>query len=174
MRLSPAWIPGILMPASSRRGAPACSIYATGGLTHFIEGEDPAGRSVARCANLLPASRASQNALKVLRSSARGRFRRCKIRSSHCNGQPRCSTSSRGKENGRSKPATQGPGWRSHASNEAKSCSDCSDSNKNVSPYKRPDATVMPLRRDGADVKSTPCTIKHSPLRSQCASGCGR
>ncbi len=44
---------------------------ATGGLTHFIDGLLPAGPSHARCANLPPTGRASQNAEKVSTISAR-------------------------------------------------------------------------------------------------------
>jgi hypothetical protein len=44
---------------------------ATGGLTHFMLGLEPAGPSVARCANLPPGGRASQNAANAARISAR-------------------------------------------------------------------------------------------------------
>lgn len=46
-------------------------MYATGGLTHFIDGLEPAGRSQARCANFAPAGRAAQYAAKVSRTCAR-------------------------------------------------------------------------------------------------------
>ena len=46
-------------------------MYATGGFTHFIEGDEPAGPSVARCANFCPAGRTSQNAAKAVRISSR-------------------------------------------------------------------------------------------------------
>ena len=42
------------------RGMAACSMYATGGFTHFIEGLEPASLSKRRCANLAPAGRAAQ------------------------------------------------------------------------------------------------------------------
>ena len=68
---------GILTPACNNKGAPACNIYATGGFTHFIGEEDPAGISVARWMNLLPTGRASHTALNVSRSSARVMLERC-------------------------------------------------------------------------------------------------
>ena len=49
------------------------SMNATGGLTHFIEGLDPAGPSVCRCANLPPRGRAAQKAANVRRISSRPR-----------------------------------------------------------------------------------------------------
>ena len=52
---------------------PACSMKATGGLTHFIDGDAVEKASQARCANLSPAGRAAQNAWKVVRISARDR-----------------------------------------------------------------------------------------------------
>ena len=67
--------PGMCTPAWRSMGNPACSIKATGGFTHFIEGLEPAGPSVARWANLCPTGRAAQKALKVLRMSARERLR---------------------------------------------------------------------------------------------------
>ena len=41
---------GMSTPAAARRGAPSWNISATGGLTSFIGLDEPAGRSVARCA----------------------------------------------------------------------------------------------------------------------------
>jgi hypothetical protein len=60
-------------PAARSAGTPACSMNATGGLTHFIDGLLPAGPSQARWANLEPAGRASQNAAKVAAISPRVR-----------------------------------------------------------------------------------------------------
>lgn len=44
---------------------------ATGGLTHFMLGLEPAGPSVARWANLPPTGRAWQKAAKAVRISSR-------------------------------------------------------------------------------------------------------
>ena len=44
---------------------------ATGGLTHFMLGDEPAGASQARCENFEPAGRAAQKAAKTARISSR-------------------------------------------------------------------------------------------------------
>ena len=46
---------------------------ATGGLTHFIDGDAVEKASQARCANLSPAGRAAQKAWKSARIWARDR-----------------------------------------------------------------------------------------------------
>ena len=61
-------------PAARSAGTPACSMKATGGLTHFIDGLLPAGPSQARCANFEPAGRASQKAANISTMAARDRL----------------------------------------------------------------------------------------------------
>ena len=71
---SPSCSPGRCAPAASSNGTPACIMKATGGLTHFMLGLEPAGPSVARRANLAPAGRAAQKAAKAARTSLRPRL----------------------------------------------------------------------------------------------------
>src|SRR5690606_3967534 len=97
-------------------------MYATGGFTHFIGDDEPAGKSVARWANLLPTGRASQKDLNVSHSSSRDSRDRWAIKSGHAVGQPSVSTSSRGREKGKSKAPSHGPGRCSQASKASKSC----------------------------------------------------
>src|SRR5690606_33801200 len=68
---SPGASAGMWTPAASSRGTAVSYIQATGGLTHFIEGLEPAGRSVARWANLRPGGRASHQATKRRRNAGR-------------------------------------------------------------------------------------------------------
>ena len=116
----------MVTPAAMRRGAPACSIRTTGGLTHFIEGLDPAGPSVARWANLAPIGRGNVQARQRSTSSRRLKAATCAVmaRQDGCDAvgssttpHPWFTRNGRGSPNGKSQPATQGPGPASHASN---------------------------------------------------------
>src|SRR3990167_9373687 len=73
-------------------------------------------------------------------------------------GQPSCSTSSRGRPNGRSKPPTHGPGWASPSPKAVRLSKRCSPSKRSAAPLNVPLASTMGLRRLGLLEKSTPIT----------------
>ena len=163
--------PGSVTPAASRRGAPACSISATGGLTHFIDALLPAVASQARCANFEPAGRASHHARQRAISSGRESAASSAViaaqASSASSGQPCAATNSRASANGKSNAASQGPGSRSQpsqASNDSKATSRSRTMRGAACPPSPasgatlPIATVIGLRGRGALVKSTPAS----------------
>src|SRR3990167_3154248 len=73
-------------------------------------------------------------------------------------GQPSCSTSSRGRPNGRSKPPTHGPGWASPSPKAVRLSKRCSPLKRSAAPLNVPLASTMGLRRLGLLEKSTPIT----------------
>jgi hypothetical protein len=101
-----------------QRGTPACNMKATGGLTHFMLGLEPAGRSVARWANFPPTGRCVAKVRQMLANLAAAETRSGLCR--RASQRPTQSfTSSRGKPNGRSNAPTHGCGSASHAENSA-------------------------------------------------------
>ena len=133
----------MVTPAASRRGAPACSISTTGGLTHFIDGLEPDGPSVARCANFAPTGRGSVQARQRSTSSRRlsaatrsviAAQAGCVAAGSASTPQPWASRNGRGSPNGKSQPATHGPGPASHCSKASREASRRCASMRRTSP----------------------------------------
>lgn len=113
--------------------------------------------------NLLPTGRASHTALKVSRNSLRVRVAICLISDVQSVGQPSCTMSSRGKENGKSNPASHGPGCLNQSEKLSKSYNVVRLVSVKLLSTRWPEAIVMPLLRRGADVKSTPCSDREVP-----------
>ena len=138
---------------------------ATGGFTHFMDGLEAAGKSVARCANLPPTGLLLQNWANCERMSSRLSCAKCCIQANQSVGQPKVSTSSRGKPKGRSKPPTQGPGVCRHSLKSCNEEKNCSCFNKTRSPTASPQAMTICLRLDGLLLKSQPSrrVMRRSP-----------
>ena len=138
---------------------------ATGGLTHFIDGLELAGKSVARCANLPPTGLALQNCANCERTSSRLSCAKCCMQANQSVGQAKVSTSSRGKPKGKSKPPTQGPGVCKHSLKSCNEEKNCSCFNKTRSPAASPQAMTICLRLEGLLLKSQPSkrVIRRSP-----------
>ena len=153
---SPSSRPGSVTPAATSLGTPAWSMYATGGLTHFIDGLEPEGPSVARRANFCPTGRAAQKAAKILRISDRPKPAKWRISSGQTCGHPRCSTNSRGRPNGKSKAPSHERSRRNQSSKLSRESSR-STPTRSTRPFETvPAAITIGLRRLGLLEKSQP------------------
>jgi hypothetical protein len=74
-------------------------------------------------------------------------------------GQPRCSTSSRGSPNGKSKPPIHACGWRNHSPKPASDSIFSSRVSCTRPPAAWPIASTIGLRRVGVLEKSQPSSI---------------
>ena len=152
---------------------PACVIQATGGFVQRMAGLDPAMRSTTRHANFWPTGRASHQALKTSRRRLRSCEPKNPIKAGQSRGQPWASMRLLGWPNGRSRPASQGPGRCRKCSKSSSVGSVAMSSNSSRSAWApllacQPSAaTVMGFRRLGAELKSIPKTSLIDPPQWQ-------
>ena len=136
---------------------PAWSMNATGGLTHFIDGD--AVERVAGAVRELAARPAARGAERLEgRADSRPATGSCSGASAPATqrGQPSDSTSARGRPNGKSKAASHGPGERSRASERGEvgmGDDRVERDRRRIAARIEPNATVIGFLRDGALVR---------------------